>query len=587
MARELSGDEREQLRGHVEHLLLNAQQFPPCPGKEHVDRDPSKADASFAILQEFADLVATRCEQLVGGVAVRNHFAIYFLQQVIIHAVEEEADDDYRQALLAAQHLALAPEETEESSLEELARSTYEAMISAPDIAPPSVDDGRAYTELLANSVVFRRNFGAHHAGYDVGKHALRPARDPRGRLVAAQVTRYLRLTLESRARMVVLWKRYTWDFYTTWGDGFVPAVAPKHGPQRDLYSYHLPPEEPVLNSIRDHPRQSNTSSFFRVKRLENGEVIRPASSEVILRPGDSCRCVVYICDDTAVDAEEGAKDVVLRIDAPKVIAGSKQLRATLSASNTEHPRVWDSVVITMTKPEGRAWARLCQKSLKLYNLTTKREIPVENIRAVFREGIQIPAAESTRDGTRPTYALTFDIQADYPNFEVKARARISEPGTDDEFREFIKIRPGQIMEVEVTYTNTGSVKQNGVELILNELPLPLRAYPSKVRITRSSDPDTTINSDDSLKVDRRIKLDQTHPSEVLTMLFYLKVADNADDSFFYRQGTHWVNMEKFASIATQNGTKHASLDVLIHAEHGATMPTGYFEAIAEEIGEA
>src|SRR3546814_281355 len=146
----------------------------------------------------------------------------------------------------------------------------------------------------------------------------------------------------------------------------------------------------------------------------------------------------------------------------PAVVSGSANVQALLSADNATPAVVWDGFTVVLPDPTHQVALRYVPDSATIHTGGDADGQPVNIDELVGEEGALLGC--DVLDGKLPSADdcsgyVTFRFVVDQPNFTIDAAARLKDSGAP--YANHVDVPPGDVVEVRLTYTNTGTTQQN------------------------------------------------------------------------------------------------------------------------------
>ena len=238
--------------------------------------------------------------------------------------------------------------------------------------------------------------------------------------------------------------------------------------------------------------------NFFQVKQSTQDN--SHYSDTATLASGRVFDAFVYYSNDASDRLPElSAKDVRLRIQMSATATGaSGSANAFISGSNTQPSEIWSSIGIVAP---GAAFAlRYVPGSAAIHSGGSTNGASL-NADALFsNEGVLLGC--DSLDGLIPPHPrcsgyVSFSFTSVQPNFTAGLELRGKQGG---DFGESVAAAPGDIVEVRVTYTNTGTTEQDHVDVQAEQIA-GTEIVPGTLLIYNAANPNGAYLSGDTRRI--------------------------------------------------------------------------------------
>jgi len=252
-----------------------------------------------------------------------------------------------------------------------------------------------------------------------------------------------------------------------SWAGEVVPSSnGNRWGPDRPTYSAKSPPLDPKLNSIKDQPGYGDERDFFRVRNVTAGT---DWSNSVELRRKDQFEASVYFHNDSD---QKAANYTYAQVEIPAIVRSDEDetnnfALAYVRASNAQPSEVHDSVSF-INNTDGDFALRYVPGTARFVSDTGIDGTAVNADSLFHIDGPQdggVRLGADTPDGVLPPGAsgrIVWQFVAEQPGFDFENRARLD--GTK-EWKRDVSVNPGDSIEFQLSYTNTGDTEQRDVVL--------------------------------------------------------------------------------------------------------------------------
>ena len=313
-------------------------------------------------------------------------------------------------------------------------------------------------------------------------------------------------------------------------------------GPDRETFTIEKPATFVTLNSITNNPKQGDERQFLRVK-----ESTAPDSAygdNVSLIPGKEYTVYLYYHNNAAVNYNLTAVNTYAKAEIPSIVKkGSDGTKGVgyVGASNAKPTQVWDDISFA-NKTNADIALRYVTGSATIHNFgkTNGAKISDQIV------GTGAPLGYDSLNGELPgcnEFAgyVIFNVRAEQPNFEVVKQVRKSGTTT---WSKSVKAKPGDKVEYQVQYKNTGTLTQENV-ILKDKLPTGLTFVSGSTKL-KNANYTTPKTMEDGITKDGLNIGNYTAGSNAYVL--YAATIDNKDDL------TCTLKNRVFA--VTQNGTK-------------------------------
>lgn len=302
-----------------------------------------------------------------------------------------------------------------------------------------------------------------------------------------------------------------------------VPSVIFAWGPDRPTYTIAHPADHITFNSITDNPNIGDERNFVGIR--EEGSTGTWKDS-VTAQPGKSYVVRMYVHNNAATNLNLVAKDVTAKFNLPTATGKSLQVDGFLSASNASPKEVYDHATFTSSENFNLNFQ---EGSLKYYNNHFTSGATISE--SVFTSaGAKL--GYNKLDGNIPgcfQYAgyLTFVVKPQFAStktdFTVKKDVRKNGTTT---WGDSVDAKAGDTLNYRITYTNTGTTKQNNVNL-KDTLPAGISHIPGSVKIMNASNPNGAYVQDGDKMFSTGVNIGSYTAGSNAIVVFNAKVDSN------------------------------------------------------------
>ncbi len=285
-------------------------------------------------------------------------------------------------------------------------------------------------------------------------------------------------------------------------------AFAASWGPERDLYSWNSPADHVVFNSLVDNPTIGDERNFVRVRKAGTDDVL---VDTLEVEPGDIIEVFVYYHNNASATYNDAAHNhsgfafqTRLAMEGPEVVEAGKaaEIKGTISANNMQiyqngelldTQEIWD--VAYLKSSDETVYLRYEDGSAVIHNEGTANGEYLSDSALWSEEGVYLEYLKDEKYwGVIPgcnEFAgyVTFNIKVDQPGFEIEAKVKKT---GDTDYQDEVTVAPGDVVDLRLCYTNSGTTIQNDVTL-KDELPDKLTPVSGSVSMTTTTGGTTKV----------------------------------------------------------------------------------------------
>ncbi len=345
-------------------------------------------------------------------------------------------------------------------------------------------------------------------------------------------------------------------------------VVETSWGPQdRPTYTWEEPADHVTFNSIKDNPFLGDERNFVRVRELGTEEEL----DEVTIEPGKEYQISIYYHNDASASLNSSGKGIsrntYVRTEFPSYL-NSGEIGAVVSfitASNAEPNEVWDT---TYLKAGTSVSLSFVPNSAVIHNNGTTNGTVLSGDALTGEQGVTIGHYDNMW-GMVPgcnEYGgyVTYNIRADAPAFEIDKK--VSSASSPDNWQDEIVVTPGDMLNFQIYYHNTGTTEQTGVTAH-DSLPNGLSYIEGSTYAKSSRHPEGS-KSPEAL-FDDGLGLGAMIAGEEAFVTYNAKVVD--DTNIFPCGDTEIYNS---AYIATYDGQSSDKVKIIVRRDCGTTTTT-------------
>lgn len=322
-------------------------------------------------------------------------------------------------------------------------------------------------------------------------------------------------------------------------------------GPPRPSVSSLSRPARVILNSIFNHPTYGDERNFVRVRPADQAKA--DYVDHISVTHGERYEVLIHFSNGARTGSGLDAIDTRVRVQAPRSFEGSGRVTAFLSARNAEPSVVWDSFVVSLNRPNSRAALRCVPDSA--FAVIGEEAVSVDD--DLYRPAGTLVGYSSLNGVIPPSEGFTgflgFQFQIDNPDFTATGRLR--RIGEKEWSSDFFDVHPGDALEVVLMYHNSGTTVQKDVVVGMSPLPRELVYTEGSTKISNQKS-NFSYRATSSAMTDR-INVGNYAPGGGCYVKCEILVKD---DAALGRGPSHWLVLERFGFVQTNNGTKSFDL---------------------------
>ena len=339
-----------------------------------------------------------------------------------------------------------------------------------------------------------------------------------------------------------------------------VSAASQAWGPERTTYTWEKPADHVTFNSITNNPSIGDERNFVRVKKYGTTDKYRDS---VDLEVGAEYEVAIWFHNDASSSLNESGKglatNVRLFMDQPNEVKKGQagEIKGTIHSAEGDPKEVWDTAYV---HTNSTVLLRYVPNSATIHNNGSANG-QILNSDALFGESGAYLAYSTNHWGVVPgcnEYAgyVTYRFKVDQAAFKISKT--VSEENQNN-YKEEIKVKPGDVLDFKIDYTNTGTINQLQIKAY-DHMPNGL-SYVSGTSFFKAS-----FNTEGNFISDNLFNgganLGDFKPGDSMSLTYKVEVAD--DKTIFPCGDTKVYNN---ASIAAENGTGYHKVVVTVHRE--------------------
>lgn len=353
------------------------------------------------------------------------------------------------------------------------------------------------------------------------------------------------------------------------------------YGPERPTYTIANPADHITFDSITDNPNYGDERNFTIVKDASNAAA-GGWTDNMTVQDGKEYLVRIYVHNNAASNLNLVAKNTRVSATVPTDTANNVQIDGYISADNANPQKIWDSVVLSSDKKFNVAYVA---GSAEYENNYISGPIALPDS-IVTSSGAKV--GYKAMDGDVPgcyeySGIATFKVKVTMsnPGFTVEKKVRLS--GTTD-WQKSIAAQPGQKVDYQIGYENTGSTIQSNV-VAQDNLPNGVKYIAGSTTVKNADNASgngLAITNDNLVGADG-LNFGNYEPESNAFIRFSATLPNN--DELAICGPNNLVNT---ATVATQNGEQSDTATVTV-TKTGCVVTalptTGPVEVIAGLVG--
>lgn len=336
-----------------------------------------------------------------------------------------------------------------------------------------------------------------------------------------------------------------------------VPATLFAWGPVRDTYTIEHPADHITFNSITNNPNIGDERNFVGIREAGSSSLWK---DDMNVERGKEYTVRMYVHNNAATSLNLVAENVTARFTLPTTTGKSVQVDGSVTASNATPNMVYDHATFTSNENFNVAYV---PGTLKFEN------------NAFGAAGTALPESIFDQRGALLGYdKLDGKIPgcfqyAGYVSFKVKPQfapenkfemtKQVRKAG-DTTWQESVATKPGDTVEYQISYKNTGETRQNNV-VVKDILPAGLTYVDGSTYLKNGTNP-TPLKVSDNLTKSTGINVGDYNPAAAAYVKFSAKV--NANDSLPVCGPNKLINK---GQVIVDGGSKEDTADVTVPKE--------------------
>lgn len=251
-----------------------------------------------------------------------------------------------------------------------------------------------------------------------------------------------------------------------------VPTTLLAWGPDRPTYTIEAPADHVTFNSITNNPNYGDERNFVTIKDAANQNA--GGWTDDITVQNDKEYYVRMYVHNNGADETIVAKNVTANFNVPSYEDKRIQIDGYLSSTNAQPTKIWDQAVFHAGDNLNFSIAYVPGSASYTTNVFPEGNIVNDS---VVSSGVKLGYDKYTNgsfDGNIPgcfqySGILIFKVKAKTSDFIIEKTVRISD-STDRIFKESVNAKPGDKVDYQIYFQNTGGTQLKGV-VIKDTLP--------------------------------------------------------------------------------------------------------------------
>jgi len=362
-------------------------------------------------------------------------------------------------------------------------------------------------------------------------------------------------------------------------GSGVVLA----YGPERPTFTIQNPADHITFNSITNNPNYGDERNFTIIKDASN-TAAGGWTDNITVQDGKEYLVRIYVHNNAASNLNLVAKNTRVSANVPTGTANNVQIDGYVTADNASPQKIWDSAVMSSDKKFNVSYVA---GSANYYNNVKPAGQPLPD--SIVTSGGALVGYTSMNGDVPGCYEYsgiaTFKVKVTMPNpnFTVEKKVRLSGTAT---WQKSITANPGQKVDYQIGYVNTGTVSQTNV-IAQDTLPAGVGYVAGSTTVKNADNPNgngLALTSND-LVTAKGVNFGNYAAGANAYVRFSAILPTN--EQLAACGPNQLVNT---ATVATQNGEKSDTATVTVNKTNctptATTLPTtGPAEVIAGFIG--
>ncbi len=356
-------------------------------------------------------------------------------------------------------------------------------------------------------------------------------------------------------------------------------SVATAYGPQRPTYTIQNAAPHITFNSITNNSSYGDERDFMNIKPTSNTSS-GGWQNNLEVQDGKEYWVRVFVHNNAKADLNLTATNTRIAVSVPSEYGKSVQLDGFISADNATPQEIWDDAVMTSDK---RFNVSYVQGSARYYNNVnntsgfTLSDNIVTNTGALV--GYQSMNGQLPGCNQYSGYAVfKVKVSMSSPDFIVEKSVR---PHGSNKWHDSITAKPGQKVDYQIYYDNTGNSNQLDV-VAIDQLPSGVSMVNGSTNIKNGSYPQGKSVSSNNIVSNSGVNIGSYSPGGNAYVWFTATLPKAS------KLECGLNTLVNTGTISTQNGEKDDTATVKINKECAgveALPQTGPLEVIAGLVG--
>lgn len=329
-----------------------------------------------------------------------------------------------------------------------------------------------------------------------------------------------------------------------------IPTTILAWGPIRSTYTIEKPAPHVTFNSITNNPNYGDERNFVTIKDASNQNA-GGWVDQITVQDGKEYYVRMYVHNNAAENLNLVANNVTAKFNVPTYNAKKVQIDGYLSADNAQPKEIWDQAVFASDQTFNLSY--VAGSATYTNNIFTDGTALTDE---VIGNGVKL--GYETLDGKIPgcfqfSGLVIFKVKATTTDFSLQKTVRLTD-STDRVFKESVKAKPGEKVDFQIYFKNTGGTQLKNV-VIKDKLPAGLEYVAGSSKLFNSDGLKDIVDGITTTGVN----IGGYMPNGDAYLMFTAKVV--ANDKLPICGSNKLTNK---AEAITSNGTKEDTAEVLV-----------------------
>ena len=240
----------------------------------------------------------------------------------------------------------------------------------------------------------------------------------------------------------------------------FIGANGMAYGPERQTYTIEHPADKVTFNSITNNPNYGDERNFTTIKDASN-TAAGGWKDEIAAENGKEYMVQVYVHNNAAANLNLVATNTRVMVNVPNQPSTKVQLDGFVTADNASPQKIWDSATLKSDKQFTVAYVA---GSAQYFNNVKPTGQPFPDSLVTSAGGL---VGYQALDGKVPgcfQYSgfVSFRVKVNVPAPDFTVEKKVKPAGTA-EWKKSITANPGEKVDYQIGYKNTGTSDQMNV----------------------------------------------------------------------------------------------------------------------------